>query len=148
MSPSGVDVSPLQLKQLLFRRISVEAVDAERLPDDVWAPHCDLNGLEIRSQIEAFPNEEDEKGFKQYIVAVVLQIPNTEDGEIVSPYTVDIEVQALFEMAPMDDEKKRESLVCVNGGSVVIGAIREQVTQLTARSVYGPMTLPTLRVVP
>lgn len=100
----------------------------------------------IRTHIEVDPKEVDEAGFKKFVVAMILQIPNSDEDEVLAPYTIDVQAQALFEMAPMEDEEKRESLMKINGASVIISAIREQITQITARSIYGPLTLPTLRV--
>lgn len=149
---NAIETSPLQLKQLLFGRINVEAEDSDLLPEDTWAPGYDMEGVLINSQIQvSSPKESKEpnpNAYKRYVVGVTLQILNSEEGTTPSPYTIDIEAQALFEMAPMDDESKRDSLVRVNGASVIIASIRELVTQLTARSIYGPLTLPTLRVVP
>lgn len=146
MSDNKIVMSPLQLKQLLFGRIHVEAIDSTRLPENTWAPNFDLSGVLIRTHIEVDPKEVDEAGFKKFVVAMILQIPNSDEDEVLAPYTIDVQAQALFEMAPMEDEEKRESLMKINGASVIISAIREQITQITARSIYGPLTLPTLRV--
>lgn len=148
MSDNLVDMSPLQLKQLVFGRVFVEAVDASRLPDDVWAPSFDMTGVLIHCQIEVIPKETEGKETKLFVVAVVFKIPNTSDDAAIAPYNIDMEAQALFEIGAMDDEKKCEDLVRVNGASIIIGALREQVSQITARSIYGPLTLPTLRVLP
>lgn len=148
MSDNLVEMSPLQLKQLIFGRIYVEAVDASRLPDDVWAPSFDMTGVLIQSQINVIPKNSEEKDSKQFVVVVAFKVSNPDDDTAIAPYNIDMEAQALFEIGAMDDEKKCENLVRVNGASIIIGAIREQVTQLTARSVYGPLTLPTLRILP
>lgn len=148
MSDNPIETSPLQLKQLIFGRVHVEAVDSSRLPDDVWAPTFDMNGVLIQNQIDVIPRESEDKKFKQFVVVVAFKIPNPEGDGTTAPYSIDMEAQALFEIVAMDDEKQCENLVRVNGASIIIGAIREQVTQITARSVYGPLTLPTLRVLP
>jgi len=148
MPDNFLDMSPLQLKQLVFGRVHVEAVSSSRLPEDPWAPTFDLGDVLIQASIDVFPQASDNDKLKRYVVVVVFKIPNAKSEEVVAPYTIDVEAQALIEMAALEDEKRGENLVRVNGGSMIIGAIREQVTQLTARSIYGPLTLPTLRILP
>lgn len=102
----------------------------------------------IQTSIDVIPQASDNDKVMRYVVVVVFRIPNAEEEEVVAPYTIDVEAQALIEMAAVEDENRGENLVRVNGGSMIVGAIREQVTQLTARSIYGPLTLPTLRILP
>lgn len=148
MSDNFLDMSPLQLKQLVFGRVHVEAVSSSRLPEDPWAPTFDMSNVLIQASIDVIPQASDNDKVMRYVVVVVFRIPNAEEEEVVAPYTIDVEAQALIEMAAVEDEKRGENLVRVNGGSMIVGAIREQVTQLTARSIYGPLTLPTLRILP
>lgn len=147
--PSDVlKASPLQLKQLLFVRVHVEAENSEKFADGIWAPEFDFSGVRLGHRIDVTPAEKLESGRFQYVIAVVFQVFNEDDAVKACPYILDIEARALLEMSPMEDEGKRDSLVRVNGASMVIGAIREQITLLTSRSIYGPLTLPSFRVEP
>ena len=147
--PSDVlTVSPLQLKQLLFVRVHVEAENSEKFPQGIWAPEFDFAGVRIGQHVDVTPAKKLENGHFQYVIAVVFQVFNEDEEAEACPYILDIEARALFEMRPMDDEEMRDSLVRVNGASMMIGAIREQITLLTSRSIYGPLTIPSLRVEP
>jgi len=147
--PSDVlTASPLQLKQLLFVRVHVEAENSEKFPEGIWAPEFDFTGVRFGHHVDVTPAEKLENGRFQYVIAVVFQVFNEDEESQACPYILDIEARALFEMRPMDDEEMRDNLVRVNGASMMIGAIREQITLLTSRSIYGPLTIPSLRVEP
>jgi len=147
--PSDVlTASPLQLKQLLFVRVHVEAENSEKFPEGIWAPEFDFAGVRFGHHVDVTPAEKLENGRFQYVIAVVFQVFNEDEESQACPYILDIEARALFEMRPMDDEEMRDNLVRVNGASMMIGAIREQITLLTSRSIYGPLTIPSLRVEP
>lgn len=144
---TSIEASPLQLKQLLYSKIQIEAVDA--LDEDMWAPTFNFDGVAINSEVLLVVQEGEEEDPKDFMMLLKLSVRNDseEDGKL-SPYTFDIHSQAWFEMAPIFDVEKRESLVRINGASMIVSAMRELLTQLTARSVYGPMTLPSLRFLP
>ena len=148
MPDNQLSSSPLQLKQLFFGRVHVEAENNEKFPDGVWAPEFDFSDVRFGHHIEVTPAQKLDNGRFQYVVAVVFQVFNEDDEAKICPYILDIEARALFEMHPMDDEAKRDNLARVNGASMIIGAIREQVTLLTSRSLYGPLTIPSFRVEP
>lgn len=146
MPANTLTASPLQLKQMFFARVHFEAESSEKFPNGVWAPEFDFSGVRFGHHIEVTPAQQLENNRFQYVIAVVFQVFNEDDEAKPCPYILDIEARALFEMHAMDDEEKRDNLARVNGASMVIGAIREQVTLLTSRSIYGPLTLPTLKV--
>jgi preprotein translocase subunit SecB len=63
-----------------------------------------------------------------------------------NPYIYDIEIHAigiveLIVEVPPDD---RQKLAVVNGLSILYGAVREMVINLTSRSPYGALMLPTI----
>jgi len=139
-----IEASPLQLKQLLYSKIQVEAVDAP--PEDMWAPTFNFEGVVINSEVLLVVQEGQEEDPRDFMMLLKLSVRNdSEDGGKLSPYTFDIHSQAWFEMAPIFDIEKRESLVRINGASMIVSAMRELLTLLTARSSHGPMTLPSLR---
>ena len=58
-------------------------------------------------------------------------------------YQGHLTVQGVFEVHPEFDEDKCLDLVRMNGGSLLMGSIREMVLTITARSARGPFELPT-----
>lgn len=146
--PSEVlKASPLQLKQLFFGRMHVEAESQERFPEGIWAPDFDFAGVQIGHHLEVSPARLLESGRFQYVLMVVFQTFN-DDSSKACPYILDFEARALFEIQSQADDARRDSLVRVNGASMVIGAIREQITLLTSRCLYGPLTIPSFRIEP
>lgn len=77
-----------------------------------------------------------------YFVELKFAIPN--DKGKVCPYKIDIGVAGIIKVSEAFPLEKRDDLVTVNGTSVLMGAVREMVTNITSRSVFGPLTLPTL----
>ena len=143
---SQISLSPLQVKQLLFTKVAIEPYN---FSDDqqIWAPTFDFKGVSIKTDLMTAMKDGEEDNPQNFLVSVRIAIPNDSDTDgKIAPYTIEVEAQALIELEPVFGIEERHSIVSVNGSTVVIGAIRELVTQLTARSVYGPMTLPTLRL--
>ncbi len=142
-----IEASPLQLKQLLYSKIQVEAVDTvDAAPEDMWAPAFNFEGVVIDSEVLLVVQEGQEEDPRDFMMLLNLSVRNdSENGGKLPPYTFDIHSQAWFEMKPIFDIEKRESLVRINGASMIVSAMRELLTLLTARSSYGPMTLPSLR---
>ena len=58
-------------------------------------------------------------------------------------YRGHLSVMGFFEVHPGFAEDKRLDLIRMNGGSLLLGAIREMVLTLTSRSARGPFELPT-----
>ena len=82
------------------------------------------------------------------MITVRLAILNEEGEGKPAPYLVDMEASAWFELAPTFTTDERELLVRINGSSLIIGSMRDMIQQLTARFAFGPMLLPTLRILP
>ncbi|WP_338725912.1 hypothetical protein V8687_20215 [Shewanella baltica] len=137
--------SPLQMKQLIFTKISVESNENIENADEIWAPTYDFDDVIIQTESITASKEGEEDDPRDYLVRIRVTISNEIEESKASPYDIDIHAQAWFELDPIYDLGKRESIVSINGSSMVIGAIREMLTQLTARSIFGPMTLPSLR---
>lgn len=65
------------------------------------------------------------------------------EDEKPSPYNLDIQAVGLFDIDDRIAEDKREPIIYENGAALVFGAIREMVSTITARSMAGPLMLPT-----
>lgn len=144
--PEVIRLSALQLKHMTFTKVSVEIADATDQTAKYWAPNYDLGGIGIHTTIETAAKEEADP--THFMVTVEFSILNDRPEHRKSPYLVDIKAIGFFEVAKGVPAEKRDAFVRVNGASILIGAIREMVGQVTARSAYGPMTLPTLQVIP
>lgn len=76
--------------------------------------------------------------------AVVLDVrfgPSNETDTV--RYRGHLTVQGTFRLHPEFDPAKRVDMVRMNGGSLLLGAVREMVLIITARSDRGPMELAT-----
>lgn len=145
---AAVVPSPLQLRHLVFSRVCVTADFKAGKPTELRAPEFDFEGVEVRVRIGVAVHQEEDPAPREYRVDVELKIPNSPGGERRSPYTVDVHAQGWFEVVAELAVARRLSIVEVNGASMVIGAIRDEVARITSRSAFGTLTLPTLRIVP
>jgi len=145
---AAVVASPLQLRHLVFSRVCVAADFKAGKALELRAPEFDFEGVEIRVRIGVAVLEEADPGPRGYRVDVELQIPNSPGGERRSPYSVEVHAQGWFDVVADLPPERRLSIVEVNGASMVIGAIRDEVARITSRSAFGTLTLPTLRIVP
>jgi hypothetical protein len=66
----------------------------------------------------------------------------TKDGEPKGRYEGEIVVEGVFSIRADFPEEKKESHACMNGGAVLLGAVREAVLNQTIRSINGPVELP------
>ncbi len=64
------------------------------------------------------------------------------EGEKKAPYEGTIKLHGIFIIHPDFPEEKCDSLARLNGGAVLMGAVREAVLGHTLRSVNGPLELP------
>ena len=141
-----MELSPLQLQQLLFTKIHVEPTADLDQVEELWAPGYDFSGINIKVDVTVGTNTADEA--RDYLVAVRLVLADDAQVDKKVPYNVDVEAKARFSLAEGFVVQDPEAAVRVNGGSLVVGAIRDMIQQLTARSLFGPMLIPTLRFLP
>lgn len=142
--------APIHLQQLSFRRVSVavneEALageDAEQVSQNLTFERC-----KISTHVHFSPVEQTDTAQSAFLVTLrVIVDDKVSDGEEsrVSPYLVDIDAGGIIGITKgaekLDDI---EDLVLVNGTSILWAAIREQVSNLTARMPLGIATLPTV----
>lgn len=143
-----VQLSPLQMKHLIFTKIVVELADSLEKTGELWAPNFDMNGVTVLAEISTAMPDDQVNDPINFMVTMRLAILNEKENSKKSPYKIDISAQAWFEISSGIEIEKREDLVRVNGASLIMGAIRELVIQLTSRSGFGALTLPTLRFMP
>lgn len=99
----------------------------------------DFEGVAIGEASNTFLLNEDDP----YLYGVILKllIDNVE-GKI-APYDIEVSAIGHFRISKNVPLEKRYNLISVNGCSMLYGAIREQVMNITARSVHGMLVLPT-----
>ncbi len=143
--------APLQLLQLIFRKVSVE-VDERHAPHEPPNPFTSIfvfDGIEIKTECGIGEIESDHERGRLYLVTLRVLIDN--QAETVaperkySPYLIDVEVRGVV-VVPKGAEQiaPPEDLAAVNGSSLLWSAVREQVASLTSRMPAGPVMLPTM----
>lgn len=126
--------SPLKLNDLSFLRLNLE-ID-KKFQDS--ASNYDFDSTLVKCIIKHSKKENEEN---TWWVGVEFGTKSTEDK--ICPYLIDIVSVGLFSVTTDIPEERREKLVYENGAALVFGAIREMVSNITSRSSYGPLQLPT-----
>lgn len=127
--------SPLTLHGIEFIRVHVES-DLESKTRR--AEDFQFDGATLRWGLEH--GRDDDNG--TWWVAVGFGTHNQE-GESRCPYVLDVQAVGIVSVADDYPSEKHEQLAFEYGAALVYGAIREMVTNITARSLAGPLTLPT-----
>lgn len=141
----SIQLSPLQLMQMVFTKTRVETFeDADGL-GEIWAPQFDFEGVNLLVENTVGQQENNTTDF---LVALRVAVLNEADVVKKAPYTFDIAVQGVFKLAADFTCDDRYDLVRVNGSAMLYGAIRDMLQQITARSMLGTLLLPTLHFLP
>lgn len=127
--------SPLTLHGIEFVRVHVET-DLES--EIRRADQFDFDGTTLNWALDHGRNEED--GTWWVVVGFGTE---SKDGEPRCPYVLDVQALGIVSVSEQYPAEKHESLACDYGAALVYGAIREMVTNITSRSLAGPLTLPT-----
>jgi preprotein translocase subunit SecB len=123
-------LSPTQLKDHRFTNIRVKAVEGGSptaepvLKPSIW--------------FESVPNTSD-----QWRLVLTLHLTSANPVKPF-PYEADLQLQGLVQSHDSLPEERKEQVSLVNGFSVMYSAAREMLLNITARSAYGAVTLPTL----
>lgn len=143
--------APLQLLQVMFRKVSVE-LDEAHAPEVPPNPYTSLfvfDDVEIVTEfgiVELDPNHEQGRLFLVNLRVVVDNQPVQEvPNRKFSPYLIDVEARGVV-LVPKGAEKlaPANSLAAVNGASLLWSSVREQVVSVTSRMFAGPVMLPTM----
>jgi preprotein translocase subunit SecB len=138
-------LSPIQLKSFYYLLLKIELDYAYKPdPEQPQARWSELIQESIGEQV-GFNELTDGEG-PNGLYAVRLGIRLQNETEKVLPYNVEVQAVGLFEWVDksVTDAEKKESLIRVNGLSIVYGAIRDQICTTTGRFPHGPMLLPTM----
>lgn len=144
-------ISPVQLKQMVFKRVHVD-IDEQHTPDGhTPGPSSVLlfDGVNIATGFGMTPvTLPDEPGLHFMLslrVVVDNQAVADEPEQQFSPYLLDLEAAGVVTIPPGAEQlAPPEDLAAVNGAGLLWSAIREQVLVLTARMPIGQAMLPTV----
>jgi preprotein translocase subunit SecB len=144
-------VSPIQLMHLTFRRISVEVdVDHMEPPTTEGFDAREMfDGVVILTEASRTQMDNEDPRGTHYFLTLRVRVDNTPDeanpDQRFSPYKIDVEAGGVFLLsAGAERLGDPEDLVSVNGTSILWGAVREQVANLSARMIVGPALLPSV----
>lgn len=134
--------SPLQLKQLLYTRLTVEPIGQYLNVETAPAYEFDFEGVNFTGSVNTALADGQNDDPRDYVVDLRISFP----GEVgkQTPYRVDAGVIGFFQISDLIKKSEREDIVTVNGASLLYSAMREIVASITSRSVFGIMTLPTM----
>ena len=144
-------ISPVQLKQLMFKRVHV-ALDERHMPVHGGAPwsHVALfEGVNIATGFGIDTLAIDAEPGLHYMVSLQVQVDNVAvleaNDQRFAPYLLDLEAAGVVTVPPGAEKlAPPEDLAAVNGAALLWSAIREQVLALTSRMPAGPAMLPTV----
>ena len=121
--------SPLSLESHFFRKIHLNVEDSPN-PGDPNSLECSVSFGRDR---------DDPLRFR-----VVLGLKMDADKGMKPPYRGEFEIAGTFRVHEKWPAEKTESLVTVSGPTLLYGAIREMLINLTSRMEHGPIQLRTL----
>lgn len=128
--PSPLNASPLRLHGHSFTEISVKASEQDN-PE---------GGFSLSTQRTIHVHSDD---LLKFLLTLEVALgSNSQDQE--APYTADLTIHGEFEVAKEFTARSPEELVYVTGASMLYGACREMLANITARSSHGMSTLPSV----
>lgn len=138
--------SPLQLRRVEFLSVSI-------LPKEEPDVFCEkkslvpfrFDGTRVLASIShALANDEEKSNHTNFLITFAFALPN--DGKNPPPYLIDIRCVGYFSIVKkaFPDEVQRLDVGVVNGASMLYGIIRELVSNITCRSWYGELLLPSV----
>lgn len=135
-------VAPIQTRSLIYRRVEVRPLldESGNLVERLRAPQFDWAevNLGVESELGLRAGQEDNP--VDFVLSLRLHVTN-EKGKP-SPYLLDLQAVAFFEVSEALPAEKREDLVIANGSAIVYSSLREMVLMITSRMEYGPLVLP------
>jgi preprotein translocase subunit SecB len=126
--------SPLTLHGIQFVRVHVETdLESENRADEF-----EFDGQTLQWGLDHGRDEDN----GTWWVAVGFGTHQAED-EPRCPYILDVQAVGIVSVSEEYPAEKHEKLAYEYGAALVYGAIREMVTNITGRSLAGPLVLPT-----
>jgi len=141
-----VTASPLELKALTFLKVDITSYEDPQAVEDAEERASEAEPAEQGVQVRLAPRDGQGEAPTEFAIKVRYRLPNEKPP--VMPYAIDVEAVGLLAVADAFPVDERFDLARVNGASLVYGAIREMVANITCRQAYGEFWLPTLRFKP
>ena len=132
-TPKPLSASPLRILNHSFTRIQVDAVEAKEAQ----------GGISLNTRRSFLPHRDDPHKF---LVTLELKF-GSQDQEDLAPYFGELHIVGEFQVADSYPKDKVAQLVEVTGASILFGACREMLANLTARSTFGMISLPSVSFV-
>jgi preprotein translocase subunit SecB len=126
-------LSPLQLKSHWFTSVAITSTEGGSLDSEPV----------LEPQIWFAPVENMENHWR---LALRVKLGSA-DASKPFAYEAQVEVQAMVQLTGDYDASKRERIAVINGLSILYSATREMIQNVTARSVAGPLSIPTLNLI-
>lgn len=123
-------LSPLQLERRVFTRVSVVASPGE----------AKANKANITTNVKCQQHIQERR---KWMVTLSVKYGATQKSEP-TPYEADVEIVGFFAVVESYPDEKAETLVKVNGPSVLYGAVREIIASITGRGPHPRVDLPTV----
>ena len=135
-------LSPLQMLHSQLTGFSIVARSVD--PDELMAGtdlYPTISGEHIESKVElGKPDGQEETN--QFAVKVGIHSVKELPSDF--PYRFAVQIEGIFRIDHDGDLQERERLVVINGASMLLGIVREQLLMLTLRHKNGPLLLPSL----
>jgi preprotein translocase subunit SecB len=126
--------SPLSLRDVTFLNVHVQ-INAD-FTDDI--DDFNFDGVNFTWGIRH--GKQNDEG-TDWWVGVEMAVDNSAEKQC--PYKIYIKAAGMFSIDEHYDPARRESFVYDSGASLIYGAIREMVMNITSRSARGSLMLPT-----
>ena len=121
--------SPLTLMAIRFTEVNIAST-----PD---GDDSDVDKVDVEIELEPFHPPENKR---EWCVPLTVEF-KPKDGTK-APYSGELEAFGFFSVSENWKENEIEKLVYINGGGIVYAAIREMLTNVTARGFFAPLILP------
>jgi preprotein translocase subunit SecB len=122
----------LMLEDLLFPLMEIRTNDKHDAKGDRSGTQ-----LQYGQQLEKMDSGTNRFG-------LMISVRTDNEKSVNQPYFFSIEAYAVFTVNNASDEASAQKLIAENGTSIVIGAIRERLADLTARAPWGRFLINTI----
>ena len=140
-----MQLSPLQLLEYAFDGVSVMPVEGYVADPAFSSGLVFFPGKLAISAETGLALLAEEANYSDFGVKLTLRVAPKEDAQ--APYNIQVSVRGVVRMHLKQAEgqaEERRVRALVNGASLLYGAVREMVSNITSRSAHGPMLLPSL----
>lgn len=126
--------SPLHLEQYALVAVALQTAAGEAISEK----------FQVTANPQVAQNDTDPL---DWIIRLDVDIANP-SADLHAPYTGRLEFFGKFRLAAEIPEDRRLLMVSNHGASILYGAVREMVANLTARMPHGMITLPAMSFIP